>query len=41
MEKIGAGGCGAVYEVTHVKRKNFAAALKVNCFFQCNPVILK
>ncbi|VDO07278.1 unnamed protein product [Brugia timori] len=29
MEKIGAGGCGAVYEVTHVKRKNFAAALKV------------
>uniref|UniRef100_A0A1I8ELW9 non-specific serine/threonine protein kinase n=1 Tax=Wuchereria bancrofti TaxID=6293 RepID=A0A1I8ELW9_WUCBA len=28
MEKIGAGGCGAVYEVTHVKRKNFAAALK-------------
>uniref|UniRef100_A0A0R3RRL8 non-specific serine/threonine protein kinase n=1 Tax=Elaeophora elaphi TaxID=1147741 RepID=A0A0R3RRL8_9BILA len=29
MEKIGAGGCGAVYEVTHIKRKNFTAALKV------------
>ncbi|VBB29142.1 unnamed protein product, partial [Acanthocheilonema viteae] len=29
MEKIGAGGCGAVYEVTHIKRKNFIAALKV------------
>ncbi|VDN25082.1 unnamed protein product, partial [Gongylonema pulchrum] len=28
-EKIGAGGCGAVYEVVHVKRKNFTAALKV------------
>uniref|UniRef100_A0A915PIY7 non-specific serine/threonine protein kinase n=1 Tax=Setaria digitata TaxID=48799 RepID=A0A915PIY7_9BILA len=28
-EKIGAGGCGAVYEVIHVKRKNFTAALKV------------
>ncbi|VDN03403.1 unnamed protein product, partial [Thelazia callipaeda] len=29
VEKIGAGGCGAVYEVLHVKRKNYAAALKV------------
>ncbi|VDM93537.1 unnamed protein product [Onchocerca ochengi] len=29
VEKIGAGGCGAVYEVIHVKRKNFTAALKV------------
>ncbi|KAM3717244.1 Serine/arginine-rich splicing factor [Dirofilaria immitis] len=29
IEKIGAGGCGAVYEVIHVRRKNFTAALKV------------
>ncbi|VDK84448.1 unnamed protein product [Litomosoides sigmodontis] len=29
VEKIGAGGCGAVYEVAHVKWKNFTAALKV------------
>ncbi|VDM43958.1 unnamed protein product [Toxocara canis] len=28
-EKIGAGGCGAVYEVSDVKNKRFSAALKV------------
>lgn len=29
LEMLGAGGCGAVYEVASVNRKNFIAALKV------------
>ncbi|KAI6178900.1 Protein kinase domain-containing protein [Aphelenchoides besseyi] len=28
-EKLGAGGCGAVYEVTDIQRKGYTAALKV------------
>ncbi|KAK0417642.1 hypothetical protein QR680_013122 [Steinernema hermaphroditum] len=29
LEKLGAGGCGAVYEVTDIKNKGYTAALKV------------
>ena len=29
VEMLGAGGCGAVYEVAATDRKNFTAALKV------------
>uniref|UniRef100_A0AC34GA48 Protein kinase domain-containing protein n=1 Tax=Panagrolaimus sp. ES5 TaxID=591445 RepID=A0AC34GA48_9BILA len=29
LEMLGSGGCGAVYEVTSLSRKNFTAALKV------------
>ncbi|OZC06993.1 hypothetical protein X798_06005 [Onchocerca flexuosa] len=41
VEKIGAGGCGAVYEVIHVKRKNFTAALKVESAFLPDGGVLK